>query len=73
MYKHVLDYHSELVLKFFKIMEADDSEASRLSRFFLYKHRERLPVRKAQIKGVLDKGNDEKNKEINAVERSKKY
>ena len=53
-------------------MESEDSEASRLSRFFLYKQRERLPVKKAQIKAVLDKGNDEKNKELNAVERSKK-
>ena len=49
----------------------DDLESGRLARFFLFKHRDRTCVKRSQIKTVLDKGNDEKNKETNAIEKSK--
>jgi len=51
---NIVDQHSE------------DMEAARIARFFLYKNREKLPVKRAQIRLLMDQV---KNKKSNTIER----
>ncbi|EAY12190.1 hypothetical protein TVAG_003960 [Trichomonas vaginalis G3] len=59
--------------------EDDDAEsrnkiqAGRVARFFLFKNREKMSVKKAQVKGILDKSNDEKNRETNMIKTASQY
>ncbi|EAY14297.1 hypothetical protein TVAG_026180 [Trichomonas vaginalis G3] len=46
----------------------DDQETSRVARFFLYKNRERLSVKRAQLKTVMNKSVD--SKKNNVVKRA---
>lgn len=54
-----------------EVAPSDDMEAARVARYFLYKHRERLSVKKAQLRTVTDNAK-QSSKKGNVITRANK-